>query len=343
VSDLEIVFPAKRDVTAWASDHADGKVPDRWPYGLHHFERHVDELRAVNVRPPTRSDKFRVLQRLAGSAVLPGPRRDGATVSLAWDENTAVEMFAQRRASRMYSGLIWLTDIWGSGVQGVRAELLRCTLRRFAGLWCLSRPQVDEARRLLGKDMNVSYVPFGVDVNYFRPAPYPRRPMIFSAGGDRDRDPETLLEAFRLVREVRPDVELVVQSKSAGQVPEGVRRLDHVPHRELRDYYQRASVVVLATRPNWHASGMTVSLETQASGRPVVACATPGMEDYVREGVTGHLVPVRSPGALAARTLELLDAPDRAAEMGGEARAHVEGRHTTRHLVEALAEFVLRE
>jgi glycosyltransferase involved in cell wall biosynthesis len=165
---------------------------------------------------------------------------------------------------------------------------------------------------------------------------------VLSVGGDRDRDPATLFAALERVHAERPDVELVVQTASDLAPPAGVTTVPHVSHRELADLYARASVVAVATRDNLHASGMTVSLEAMATGRPVVMTRTPGIEDYVADGRTGLLAPVGDPGALAAHVLRLLADEHEARAFGAAGRAAVEQRLTTRHLAASLAEFVGR-
>ena len=69
-----------------------------------------------------------------------------------------------------------------------------------------------------------------------------------------------------------------------------------------------------------------VFLEAAACGRPVVAGTSGGAPEAVREGVTGHVVDPRSPGAVATAIAGLLDDPARARTMGAAGRAWVEQR-----------------
>ena len=121
----------------------------------------------------------------------------------------------------------------------------------------------------------VEFLKFGIDETFYRLDPdRPERLKVVSVGGDRDRDPATLFAALDLVLRARPEVECVVQPASALPPPPGVTKIDFIPHAQARDLYASASVVAIATRPNLHASGMTVGLEAMAVGRPVVAYAT---------------------------------------------------------------------
>jgi glycosyltransferase involved in cell wall biosynthesis len=96
----------------------------------------------------------------------------------------------------------------------------------------------------------------------------------------------------------------------------------------------------MALKPNLHVSGMTVALEAMATGRPVVCSATPGMAEYVVDGVTGSLVPPGNAAALASATVELLEEPSERTLMGRRAAEHVRRRHGEEQMVHRLAALV---
>ena len=88
-----------------------------------------------------------------------------------------------------------------------------------AGIWCLSRPQVEVAERHLGARVPVSFLPFGIDQDVLTLADLPERPPVLSVGNDRDRDRATLFAALELVHSVYPSVDIPVQSNSNHPVP----------------------------------------------------------------------------------------------------------------------------
>ncbi|WP_116449785.1 glycosyltransferase family 4 protein [Blastococcus litoris] len=334
---VAVAFPAGRGVARWRERNAESPVPNAWPYGLDRLAADGRQVTDVELPPPTR------VQRLLARAGVRGARRSPARadVALCWDEGTVERLVLGAPGRRLFSGVIWATDrLATEGPAALRAQ--RDLLRGLDGVWCLSRPQVDAVRAWLGPGgPPVSFLQFGVDERFYRFAPeYPERPKVVSLGGDRDRDPATLFAALDLVLRERPDVECVVGTTSTLPAPRGVRTVEFVPHAQAVDLYASASVVALATRPNLHASGMTVGLEAMSVGRPVVACSTPGMDDYFPDGGTGFLVPPQDPAAMAARILELLADRDRAAAMGRRGREHVERGHTTASMCRRLAEIV---
>lgn len=334
---LLVAFPEGRGVARWHERHLESPVPGEWPYGLDRLQAGDWDVEARDLPAPTRWQ--RGLLRLG----LPAARRSTtADVAMSWDEVTATHLLAGGPAARLFSGVIWATDQLAGGRSGPALARQRRVLRSLDGLWCLSRPQVDVVRDWVGADgPPVHFLPFGIDEQFYSStAPLPLVPRVVSVGGDRDRDPETLFAALEIVRRSRPDVECIVQSRSSLPAPAGVQKIDFIPHAQARDLYASASVVAVATRPNLHASGMTVALEGMSVGRPVVACATPGMDDYVQDGVTGFLVPPQEPAEMARAVLALVEDRDRATAMGQAARRHVTDGFTTatmcRHLADLL-------
>ena len=77
-------------------------------------------------------------------------------------------------------------------------------------------------------------------------------------------------------------------------------------------------------------------VEAAASGKPVVSTNTAGAQEVIRHGETGFLCEIDSPGALAARIIELLGDPIRASEMGAAGQVYVLSRFDYEQAMEAL-------
>ncbi|MBP1232517.1 glycosyltransferase involved in cell wall biosynthesis [Arthrobacter sp. PvP102] len=164
--------------------------------------------------------------------------------------------------------------------------------------------------------------------------------LIFSVGGDRDRDPKTLFAALATTITSRPGTRAVVQTTSTLTPPAGVTVVSRLNHAELRELYAKAAIIAVATKPNLHVSGMTVSLEAAATGRPVVITETPGMTDYVRRDRTGLLTPVGDARAMSESLIRLLDEPSQAQELGLAARTHVAAKHSSSVMAARLGEIL---
>lgn len=325
---LVVVYRKGAGVDVWRSRNQASPVPGGWPYGLDELESPDLILSAQDVAEAhgVRGSVMRAVGRTRSrqSAGLP-------EVALCWDELTAPAMLAQTRAVRRYSGIIWATDTAQRMPADAAAERTAAVLRQLDGLWVLSRPQIQVVRSWLGDECPpVSFLRFGIDTEFYAQRPYPAVPHIVSAGGDRDRDPETLFAALQIVLDRRPGVRCTVQTTSTLSPPKGVRVVPRLRHIEMAELLTSATVVAIATRPNLHASAMTVGLEAMSVGRPVVVCDTPGMrEDYFEEGITSFLVPTSDPEAMADRIGRLLDDRIAAAAMGSRAAMVARSRHST--------------
>jgi glycosyltransferase involved in cell wall biosynthesis len=324
-------------------------VADRLPYGLQHLEEHGFALSWLPKRG--RGLMTRVLAEAGRRATLdlnpwslvegPGGRRR-ADVVLAWEERVGLPVAAGRALGEppCVTGLIWLTDR-ADDLPRLYRRAMSAALARAAAVFVLSSAQVAPLVESWGVDSErLHYVPFGVPTELWGRGSETEQDaaLVVSAGNDWARDHALLVEAVSQVQ--RWNLPLRLELLTERQVPVhaalGVRRLGKGAA-DVRAAYGRASFVAVATRPNLHASGMTVALEAMAVGRAVVASATPGMEDYVVDGETGLLVTPGDKAALADAMATLLRDPDLAARLGAAGKARVRARFTSARMVADLA------
>jgi glycosyltransferase involved in cell wall biosynthesis len=90
-----------------------------------------------------------------------------------------------------------------------------------------------------------------------------------------------------------------------------------LPARDVSKEYGQAALVVLPSRREGQP---LVAIEAAAFGRPVVGSHIAGTSDVVVGGITGTLVPVDDPDALAGAIDTLLADPDAMARLGAAAR-----------------------
>lgn len=340
VVSLRVVSPLSS--RAWASGHAEGRLPDASPYGLH---RLADHGLVVDPRP-MRVPVGPLARRLDGTLRHRGAgwewwSRRGVTSSdadmvVSWDERTGVP--AGLGSAAVATGVVWLTD---TRPPPLFVAVARRALRRAAAVWVLSDAQLQPVREQWGvPSSRLHRVPFGIDEVFWSPrgdstaADGP--PVVLGVGNDRHRDHAGLVAAvaglparLALVTELPVDVP-----------PEVGERLTVLDHLALRSRYESAAVVAVLLRPNLHVSGVTTLLEAQAMGRPVVVSDTPGIREYLEPGVTADLVPVGDADAARAAIAGLLADPARAAAMGAAGRRLVLRRGRSADMVAALAEIL---
>ncbi len=179
----------------------------------------------------------------------------------------------------------------------------------------------------------ISVVPvYGVDTAAFRPPQHPpaalRRArglpesgavIFFSSRIAPEKDAETVLRALRLLRDRGCDLWLLHRSggfralldcaQRAG-VADRVIATDAVdPRSELPLDYQASDLCVQASREE----GLGFSpLEALACETPVVASAVGGLQETIRDGLTGWTYPPGDAGALAHAIEEALKRPEEA-------------------------------
>lgn len=166
----------------------------------------------------------------------------------------------------------------------------------------------------------------------------PDRPLVCQISRfDPWKDPVGVIEAFRAVQREIPDAQLVLAGSMADDDPEGeacfrevreaARGLDDVhlvtelDDEQVNALQRGADVVVQKSLREGY--GLTVS-EALWKATPVVAGRVGGIVLQVRDGENGFLVD--SVDDCAARVVELLRDPARAATMGEQGREDVRAR-----------------
>lgn len=168
-----------------------------------------------------------------------------------------------------------------------------------------------------------------------------RRPILTQVSRfDPWKDPLGVIDAYRLVKEEMPDLQLVMIGSMAHDDPEGMRYLDLTAERAAGDpdihmltnfegvsnlevnAFQRASTVVVQKSLR-EGFGLVVA-EAMWKEKPVVGGDVGGIRLQIDEGRSGFLV--GSAEECAGRVLELLRDADLRARMGREARELVRER-----------------
>lgn len=160
----------------------------------------------------------------------------------------------------------------------------------------------------------------------------PTRPSILFVGMDWEQKGGPLLvEAFRLVRQRRPEARLHVVGCSPPIDEPGVEIVGYLPRgdpaarRRLAGLYGSASCLALLSAFDCFPN---VLLEAQLAGVPVVTLAGQGRPEAVDPGRTGMLVSSPEPGAVAEAIEAVLADAGGARTMGPAARRWAEDRFT---------------
>jgi trehalose synthase len=176
---------------------------------------------------------------------------------------------------------------------------------------------------------------FGIDVD---------RPMICQVSRfDPWKDPMGVIDAYRIVKEQRPDVQLALVGSMASDDPEGwdfynatiahadgdpdihiLNNFNNVGSIEVNAFQSLAEVVIQkSTREGF---GLTVT-EALWKGRPFIGGDVGGIPLQVQDGVSGYLV--STVDECANRVLDILTDPDLARSLGRRGKEHVRAHFLT--------------
>jgi glycosyltransferase involved in cell wall biosynthesis len=172
-----------------------------------------------------------------------------------------------------------------------------------------------------------------------------------------EKGAEDLVAAVQLVHAVDPRVKLLIVGSGRGQSGDVEGRLHQIVKERDLDfvvcagfqsaealYYRLFDQFVLSSRT---ADAYATSVvQAMMAGTPVIATATGGTAELVRDGVTGLLVPPHSPGCIADAILRLVREPVLARQLAQAAQTAVlqhNRESVTTALVERIYDEVLAE
>ena len=147
-------------------------------------------------------------------------------------------------------------------------------------------------------------VPYGVSLEKFqviKKEPLNGRPLrlLFIGEVGLRKGVPYLLEALRMLKSKYIQAKLLGKNALSKEIVNKYATyadfVGTVPRSEIKSYYDWADVFVL---PSICEGSATVTYEALASGIPVIA--TPNTGSVVRNGVDGHIVPIRSSDAIVA-------------------------------------------
>jgi glycosyltransferase involved in cell wall biosynthesis len=229
----------------------------------------------------------------------------------------------KQRRPKLIAQSVWLFDRWPHFLW-LRRLLYRWLLSR-ADLLTVHSPDNLRRARELFPETRSELVLFGIKTDTLRALH--RRPVgrpihLLSLGNDEHRDWETAIAAARgwedsELRIVSPRV-IEKHLKDIVNVTKAVPR--SMP--ELEALYEWADIVVVAIKPNLHASGITVVLEATVFGLPVICTDTGGLRAYFSDDEIRY-VPPRDAAELRRAIADLAADEERRWTLVEHARAQV--------------------
>ena len=284
------------------------------------------------------------------ATVLASLRRiNEASVVFSTVDTVGIPLMLLKRAGLVRPPLVYvsiglperLAQLRGKRMQGLYARALRGT----QAIVAYAKSEAEQLREWLGAAAPpISFVPFGVDVDAFRPVPdlTPDTDVV-TVGVDPRRDFALLLQiaarrpelSFRIVASTE-------HARALNDVPANVAVETDIPLEQVRDRLARARVVALPVRDNSYSGATTVLLQAMAMAKPVVVSRTAAIsEGYeLEDGVNCRLVPPGNSDAFEQALVEQQTGAGATSSIGTRARQTVERGFTWERYADALWEIL---
>ena len=242
---------------------------------------------------------------------------------------------------------LWGKDIVWDGAGAMprwRRLLIRLALETADAVVSTSRFMVQEAQRWTELRQPIQVVPFGVDLESFRPAEPalqgredPPVTVGFIKTFRSKYAPDVFVEAAALVCRGGGRYRFVMAGDGPLRahcerlaadlgIAERIEFLGAVTHDAVPDVMRKLDILVNCSRDDSESFGVVIC-EASASGLPVVATDVGGVRETVIDGETGLLVPRNDPESLAAALVSLIEDPQRRGAMGHAGREMVAARY----------------
>jgi glycosyltransferase involved in cell wall biosynthesis len=239
----------------------------------------------------------------------------------------------------------YLIHTWGRDVLDfpryrVYRALVTFNLHRADLITCTSEVMARAVERLAQSNTPIYVIPFGVDLNLFRPQPHPKSPAEPTVIGtarslEKLYGIEYLLRAFGSLFNQSGDLRLLIVGDgtqrpmleslaSELQIFESSHFVGRVPHEQVIRYLHEMDIFVV---PSLQESFGVAAVEAAAAGLPVVASNVGGLPEVVVDGETGFLVSPADIEALCRRLSQLIADPALRQRMGKAGRAFVKAHY----------------
>jgi glycosyltransferase involved in cell wall biosynthesis len=280
------------------------------------------------------------------AAVLPSLRRMGAAdVVFSTVDTVGIPLLLLRRARLLRVPLVYASIGLPERLERLGDD--RGFRRTLQGAHTLITYSTIEAERLRGwiggESPLVVFIPFGVDVDAFRPPTDGERTVdVLAVGADPQRDFELLIAvAARRPRLTFRIITTPERVRMLGELPPNVEVETNVPLETVRTRLAEARVVALPVRANSYSGATTTLLQAMAMAKPVVVSRTDAIaEGYeLDDGVNCRLVEPGDPESFERALLETLTGAD-AGDLGTRARETVERSFSWERYTDALWEIL---
>lgn len=239
----------------------------------------------------------------------------------------------------------YVLSLWGSDVYDfpnhsfLHRYLLQYSLKKAKYIFSTSQAMAKEAAKYTNKEMYIT--PFGVDMELFNPGKRNRTTNEFVIGTVKKLEPvygiEYILQAVKMLKEVRPDMDFKVRIAGNGTHEEYYKRLakelgvdsyiswlGFISQEKAAEEWANMDVAVI---PSIRESYGVSAIEAQASGTPVIISDIDGLNETTKVDCTSFSVKVGDYEKIAQLIIYLYENQNIRETMEKHARQFVEKKY----------------
>jgi glycosyltransferase involved in cell wall biosynthesis len=324
------MFDATRDEIRQSVLYSSGRSYNQLPYGFEHYPGHKIVSRGLRNQSQPSSIR-RALQRSALADIPHGLKNMQQILSARFvyghvERDYLTAAFALKTGrnyrTKLLGQTVWLFEDLVS-FSPRRRRYIERLLARVDIFVHNSLQNYKRAQELLPESRH-EYVPFGVSPAFQRIERSPKPQHILAVGNDRARDWETLATATNHI-----EVPLQIATYKSSPDIEAMRQRHNTQifhtssNAELAKKYSNSVCLLVVTKPNLHASGITAMLEAAAAGTPVIATRDPSLLEYFPEDAVLYVDP-RHPDELREAINYLVHSPAFRMQIASRAKKVIE-------------------
>ncbi|MCD7782138.1 MAG: glycosyltransferase family 4 protein [Methanosphaera sp.] len=247
-------------------------------------------------------------------------------------------------------------DIIGEGIANYIAKFYNATALKLllsrADRIIITQDDYINSPHLKGYEDKIVTIPNGVDTEIFKPTQKPRteNQIFFLSVLDqfhKYKGLDYLLEALVNVKEVIPDVKLVVGGKgellefyksevSRLNIEDNVEFVGYLTNEEVLEYYTTSSLFILPSISSLQEGFGIVVLEALACQTPVISTNIVGVADDVISTNSGIIVKPKDTPMLSEAIIKILSNPLLQQKMGENGRRLVKEKYEWKNIAKSI-------
>ena len=188
--------------------------------------------------------------------------------------------------------------------------------------------------------LKVTYVPFGVDTNFWKPIKIKKEPFVMAIGNDLNRDWYTLIKSWSIdLPNLKIFTNLPVKSNFSNiEVISSSWNTNLLSDNSIKKLYCSALFVIIPLRNTFQPSGQSSCLQAMSCQKAVILTKTDGLwdEEIMKHDQNVIFVPPFNSKVINSTVKELLKDKKKLNKIGQNARKSVEKYFNTKIMAKSI-------